>query len=212
MRQSPQRRGLQFGRAWSPPWSGSRGIRGSASGDGHVRTCDGDDRQIAGRRAPVECCSGGPEWGPLRADQETPGGPAPAPPRFPLPAGRRGLSRFRDSGRENGAGIAQTPESPAGQEIPRPPNRRGPRRSRPNRESGIPCFPIPAESGIGDSLPVSRPNRESGERELGIFGSARDPDSRSRPRTSGNGGFPVSRLTPRFPIPAESGIGVRESY
>ncbi len=40
----------------------------------------------------------------------------------------------------------------------------------PNRESGIPRFPtrILAESGIGDSLPDSRPNRESGERELGI--------------------------------------------
>jgi hypothetical protein len=31
---------------------------------------------------------------------------------------------------------------------------------------------FPAESGIGDSLcPDSRPNRESGERELGISGS-----------------------------------------
>jgi hypothetical protein len=38
---------------------------------------------------------------------------------------------------------------------------------------GISRFPIPspAESGIADSLPDSRPNRESGERELGIFGS-----------------------------------------
>ena len=57
---------------------------------------------------------------------------------------------------------------------------------RPNRESGIPCFPIPAKSGIGDSLPDSRrgigdslpdsrPNRESGERELGISGSGTVP-------------------------------------
>ena len=42
---------------------------------------------------------------------------------------------------------------------------------------GISRFPIPAESGIGDSLrvpgPVSRPNRESEERELGTSGSAR---------------------------------------
>jgi hypothetical protein len=30
--------------------------------------------------------------------------------------------------------------------------------------TGVPCFPVPAES-------VSRPNRESGERELGISGS-----------------------------------------
>jgi hypothetical protein len=56
-------------------------------------------------------------------------------------------------------------------------------RSRPNRpgESGIPSeFPcFPAESGIGDSLPVSRPNRESGERKLGISGSVRGP---RRPR------------------------------
>jgi hypothetical protein len=55
-------------------------------------------------------------------------------------------------------------------------------RSRPNRETGAPCFKVPgpcfpvppAESGnVGDSLrvPVSRPNRESGERELGISGS-----------------------------------------
>jgi hypothetical protein len=45
----------------------------------------------------------------------------------------------------------------------------------PNRESGIPRFPILAESGIGPrgSLPDSRPNRESGERpgELGIWAS-----------------------------------------
>jgi hypothetical protein len=36
------------------------------------------------------------------------------------------------------------------------------------------CFPLAKESGIGSSLPVSRPNRESGERdsELGISGSA----------------------------------------
>ena len=34
-----------------------------------------------------------------------------------------------------------------------------------------PRVPVPAESGNGDSLPVSRPNRESGERELGISGS-----------------------------------------
>jgi hypothetical protein len=32
---------------------------------------------------------------------------------------------------------------------------------------GISRFPLPAESRIGDSLPVSRPNREWGERELG---------------------------------------------
>ena len=32
---------------------------------------------------------------------------------------------------------------------------------------------LQAETGIGDSLPVSRPNRESGERELGISGSDR---------------------------------------
>jgi hypothetical protein len=37
-------------------------------------------------------------------------------------------------------------------------------------------FPIPAESGIGGSLPVSRLNRESGERELGISGSGSDSE------------------------------------
>jgi hypothetical protein len=50
--------------------------------------------------------------------------------------------------------------------------------SRPNRESGIPCVPIPGQIGNrgfpGDSLPDSRPNRESGERELGISGSRGD--------------------------------------
>jgi hypothetical protein len=47
-------------------------------------------------------------------------------------------------------------------------------RSRQNQELVVPFFPIPAESarGIGDSLPDSRPNREWGERELGISGSA----------------------------------------
>jgi hypothetical protein len=66
---------------------------------------------------------------------------------------------------------------PAGisdQEIPRPANRNPDSRSRPNRESGIPCFPITAEPGVGDSLPVSRQNREWGERELGISGSGPD--------------------------------------
>ncbi len=54
----------------------------------------------------------------------------------------------------------------ADQEIPGPPpSGRDPdseSRSRPNRETGIPCFPILAESGIG--VPFSRflPNRESG--------------------------------------------------
>ena len=58
------------------------------------------------------------------------------------------------------------------QEIPGPPNRdpRADSRFRPNRESGIPCFPIPAESG-NDSpdfpspdfpkKPGNRGNRES---------------------------------------------------
>ncbi len=43
--------------------------------------------------------------------------------------------------------------------------------SRPNRETGDFPIPVPGRSGIGNSLPVSRPNRESGERELGISGS-----------------------------------------
>ena len=56
------------------------------------------------------------------------------------------------------------------QEIPGPPNRDPDSRFRPNRESGIPCFPIPAESG-NDSpdfpspdfpkKPGNRGNRES---------------------------------------------------
>jgi hypothetical protein len=62
-------------------------------------------------------------------------------------------------------------------------------RSRPNRESGIPCFPIPAKSGIGDSFPDSRPNRESGERELGISGSV----NRGSDRT-GTGTVPRPRF------------------
>ena len=49
---------------------------------------------------------------------------------------------------------------------------------RPIRPARGPRFPFPAESGNGDSLPVSRPtgnlnlNRESGERELVISGCA----------------------------------------
>ena len=39
-----------------------------------------------------------------------------------------------------------------------------------------PRFPFPAESGNGGSLPVSPPNRESGERELGISGSDSESD------------------------------------
>jgi hypothetical protein len=51
-------------------------------------------------------------------------------------------------------------------------------RSRPFKfgKRGFPeHFPVrvPAESGNGDSLPVSRPNREWGERELGIPGHGR---------------------------------------
>jgi len=60
--------------------------------------------------------------------------------------------------------------------------------SRSNRESGIPCFPIPAESGIGES-PIwpglgnrgFPPNRESGIPS------------------------PIPRENPR--VPAKSGIG-----
>ena len=43
------------------------------------------------------------------------------------------------------------------------------------------CFPVPAESGNGpgDSLPVSQPDRESGERELGISGSEANSEAGS---------------------------------
>jgi hypothetical protein len=51
------------------------------------------------------------------------------------------------------------------QEIPGPPNRDPDSRFRPNRESGIPCFPIPAESGSESpdfpKKPGNRGNRES---------------------------------------------------
>jgi hypothetical protein len=57
-------------------------------------------------------------------------------------------------------------------------------RSRQNQESVVPFFPIPAESarGIGDSLPDSRPNRESRERELGISGSAQESGTKTETR------------------------------
>jgi hypothetical protein len=48
------------------------------------------------------------------------------------------------------------------QEIPGPPPSDPDSRSRPNRESGIPCFPIPAESGIGES-PFPGKTGKSGE-------------------------------------------------
>ncbi len=57
--------------------------------------------------------------------------------------------------------------------MPRPGNPRlaesGPRFPVPGRIGKRPVsrFPIPGRSGIGNSRPVSRPNRESGERELG---------------------------------------------
>jgi hypothetical protein len=51
------------------------------------------------------------------------------------------------------------------QEIPGPPNRDPDSRFRPNRESGIPCFPIPAESGSESpdfpKKPGNRRNRDS---------------------------------------------------
>ena len=51
------------------------------------------------------------------------------------------------------------------QETPGPANRDPDSRSRPNRESGIPCFPIPAESGSQSpdfpKKPGNRGNRES---------------------------------------------------
>ncbi len=78
----------------------------------------------------------------------------------------------------------QTPESPA----------RGRRdadsRSRPgrlrNRESarGIPCFPIPAESGIGDSLPAGAIPGQIGNRGNGNWGFGPLPEwpgARRRP-------------------------------
>ena len=67
-------------------------------------------------------------------------------------------------------------------------------RSRPNRESGIPGFPIPAKSGIGDSLPDARPNRESGERELGISGSCPTGTSYPLRVPEGYQGFRESRI------------------
>ena len=60
-----------------------------------------------------------------------------------------------------GSAGAPRPLALADQEIPGPANRDPDSRSRPTRESGIPCFP--AKSGIGDSLPDSRQkNREIG--------------------------------------------------
>ncbi len=68
---------------------------------------------------------------------------------------RRPLERNRTAGRGPG------PD----QEIPGPPNRDPDSRFRPNRESGIPCFPIPAESGSESpdfpKNPGNRGNRES---------------------------------------------------
>jgi hypothetical protein len=80
-------------------------------------------------------------------------------------------------------------------EVPtRPGNPRRAARGTPiPRSPAGPRFPIPAESRIGGSLPVSRPNREWGERELGTSGSGRHPPSDSRPvlgslrRNSGGG-------------------------
>jgi hypothetical protein len=71
-----------------------------------------------------------------------------------------------------GAGLPRTPIPGPGTTIPGP-GRIGKR--------GISRFPIPAESGIADSLPVSRPNRESGEQELGTSGSGRHHPPSARP-------------------------------
>ncbi len=70
------------------------------------------------------------------------------------------------SGPERGPPGSSRPGNPR-------PGESGPRFPIPGRigKRGISRFPISAESGIGDSLPDSRPNRESGERELGISGS-----------------------------------------
>jgi hypothetical protein len=104
---------------------------------------------------------------------------------------------------------AQTRKSPArriGTPIPD---------SRPNRDSGIPCFP--AKSGIGDSLPDSRrPNRESGERELGISGSdtakqtvAACPSSSLQMPRCQSGSGPAGRWEDTPPLCEGRGPGAR---
>ncbi len=59
-------------------------------------------------------------------------------------------------------------DSDSDQEIPGPPNRDPDSRFRPNRESGIPCFPIPAESGIGNRRFPRFPEKN---REIGGVGN-----------------------------------------
>ena len=87
---------------------------------------------------------------------------------------RRPLGRFKPA-----AAWEATGQAISDQEIP----------GRARRIAGDPDSRFPAESGfgdslfpgqIGDSLPDSRPNRESGERELGISGSGPDPQARVR--------------------------------
>jgi hypothetical protein len=61
-----------------------------------------------------------------------------------------------------------SPGRAADQEIPGPPNRDPDSRFRANRESGIPCFPIPAESG-NDSPRIPRfPEKTGKSGESGI--------------------------------------------
>jgi hypothetical protein len=104
-------------------------------------------------RGPVCTPGPGPAGGGVR-----PGNPRPAAIGTPIPA------EFPGPGRIGKQGLPQA--------ISRFP---------PNRESGIPRFPILAESGIGDSRrPDSRQNRESGERELGIWASG----ARNLPRAT----------------------------
>ncbi len=79
--------------------------------------------------------------------------------RFGLISGT-GNPPFPDS-----AGNRESGSRPADQETPGPANRDPDSRSRPNRESGVPCFP--AKSGIGDSLPDSRQKF----REIGGIGN-----------------------------------------
>ncbi len=128
--------------------------------------------------------------------------PYPRPSRHPPSAGPWQLKKERGGRPESAFEGLQATSSPAvltPQGIPDFPicGQSGPRFLFPGRIGKRPVsrFPIPGRrSGIGNSLPVSRPNRESGERESGISGSARRPrrpnrDCRSRrldvPRPTG---------------------------
>ncbi len=123
-----------------------------------------------------------------------------------LNQGASGSIRNQNQGRGYQGSLSGPAGPPADRKSPARRHRDPDSRSRPNRETGIPCFPILAESGFGkQGIPVSRfwpgPNRESG------IPSPIPGEIGNRGTRNGNWGFgPLAHGTCHEPLAAAADV------